>query len=101
MLPNGPNVFATVDLQLKLAKSGLKACGGCKIGLARSSLACLQVQVAKIVEGPCVFNMFALLQAWVARVLSGRSPTPNAVNEENKRLHTAATQGTRSEQVGN
>ena len=32
-LSNGPSVFHTFDLQLKLAKCGLKACGGPKIGL--------------------------------------------------------------------
>ena len=33
MLSKGPCVFCTFDLQLQLAKWGLKACGGCKIGL--------------------------------------------------------------------
>ena len=33
MLSNGPSVFATFELELKLAKCGQKACGGCKIGL--------------------------------------------------------------------
>ena len=32
-LSNGHCVFHTFDLQLKLAKCGLKACGGPKIGL--------------------------------------------------------------------
>ena len=32
-LSNGPNGFVTFDLELKLAKWGLQACGGCKIGL--------------------------------------------------------------------
>ena len=32
-LSNGPCVFVTFELELKLAKCGLKACGGCKIGL--------------------------------------------------------------------
>ena len=30
---NGPCVVVTFELELKLAKCGLKACGGCKIGL--------------------------------------------------------------------
>ena len=33
VLSNGPNGFATCDLELKLGKRGLQACGGCKIGL--------------------------------------------------------------------
>ena len=33
VLSNGPSVFVTFDLGLKLAKCGLQACGGCKIGL--------------------------------------------------------------------
>ena len=32
-LSNGPCVVVTFELELKLAKWGLKACGGCKIGL--------------------------------------------------------------------
>ena len=32
-LSNGPSVFATLDFELKLAKWGLQACGGWKIGL--------------------------------------------------------------------
>ena len=32
-LSNGPSVFVTLDLELKLGKWGLQACGGCKIGL--------------------------------------------------------------------
>ena len=32
-LSTGPCVFLTFDLQLKVAKSGVKACGGSKIGL--------------------------------------------------------------------
>ena len=33
VLLNGLNVFVTFDLELKLAKCGLQACGGCNIGL--------------------------------------------------------------------
>ena len=32
-MSNGPSVFVTFELELKLSKWGLKACGGCKIGL--------------------------------------------------------------------
>ena len=32
-LSTGPSVFTTFDVELKLAKCGLQACGGCKIGL--------------------------------------------------------------------
>ena len=37
VLSNGPSVFVTFDLELKLAKCGMQACGGLKIGLVSSA----------------------------------------------------------------